>query len=169
MTAPTIVCGVDGSDNASAAVAFARILSEWLEWRLVLVHVAHAPVIAGAGLVPGSYDELGNIAREEGDELLDAVIDEHDLPRTVERLVEVGDRVEKLVAVSEQENADLLVVGAPGRGRIATALFGSVATGVLGVAPCPVAVVPKAVSMSWLVPRPSPGRSVPAVSIFSRD
>ena len=72
MPAPTIVCGVDGSDNASAAVSFARILSGWLDWRLVVVHVVDPPVIPGVSLVPGGYDELLESSKEQGVELVDA-------------------------------------------------------------------------------------------------
>jgi nucleotide-binding universal stress UspA family protein len=149
MPVATIVCGVDGSDNASAALRFAHALSDWLEARLVVVHVAELPVILGVSMIPGGYDELGDMARGQGDELLDAVLEENGLPPDVDARVELGRRVEALAGVCEDEHADLLVVGAPGRGRIATAVFGSVATGVVGSVSCPVAVVPEEAMRAW--------------------
>jgi nucleotide-binding universal stress UspA family protein len=143
---PTIVCGIDSSGNASAALAFAHILAGWLDWRLMVVHVAQVPVIPGVSMVPGGYEELRDNAREEGEELIEAVLESSGLPEDVERRVETGERVQKLVAVCEQEGAGLLVVGAPGRGWLATALLGSVATRLAGQAPCPVAIVPEGAS-----------------------
>ncbi len=148
MIAPTIVCGVDGSPRASRAVTFARILSDWLEWRLVLVHVADVPLIPGASAVPGAHDELRELGLAQGAELLDAVFDAHDLPESVERRVEIGGPVDMLSAVCEEEAADLLVVGSHGRGRIASALLGSVSMRVVPRAPCPVAIVHEGASVS---------------------
>jgi nucleotide-binding universal stress UspA family protein len=91
---------------------------------------------------------LRETALVQGQELLDAVVDTHDLPGTVERRVETGDRVERLIAVCEEEDADLLVLGSRGRGRIASALLGSVSMRVAPRASCPVAIVPEGASLS---------------------
>jgi nucleotide-binding universal stress UspA family protein len=123
-------------------------LSEWLEWRLVMVHVADVALIPGTSVVPGAHAELREIALAQGQELLDAVVDTHDLPGTVKRRVETGGRVEGLIAVCEDEDADLLVLGSRGRGRIASALLGSVSMRVAPRAPCPVAIVPEGASLS---------------------
>jgi nucleotide-binding universal stress UspA family protein len=144
----TIVCGVDGSASAAGAVTFARLLSEWLEWHLVVVHIAQVPMVPGASGIPSAHDELRDVALDEGDALLESVVEDHPLAASVERRVELGHPVEGLVAVCDEENADLLVVGSRGRGRIASALRGSVSTGVLGRASCAVVIVPESASIS---------------------
>jgi hypothetical protein len=72
-------------------------MSESLEWRLVVVHVANIPVAPGASIVPGAHRELRKIGLVQGDEFLDAVFEMYDLPRMVERRVEVGGRVAGLI------------------------------------------------------------------------
>ena len=144
----SIVCGVDGSPQAAGAVVFARILSDWLGWRLVLVHVTNVPVVPGASGVPGAYDELHESALADADELLDRTIEVLGLPEDAERRVELDDPIDGLVTACEEEDADLVVVGSHGRGRITSALLGSVSAGVVGRAPCPVAIVPERASLS---------------------
>lgn len=144
----SIVCGVDGSRNSEGAVVFARVLSEWLGWRLVLVHVAKIPLVPGASAIPHAYDELRAGAVAEATELLERVCDEVGLAEGIERRVEVGDPVERLIAVCGDEDADLLVLGSRGLGRIRSALVGSVSAAVAARAPCPVALVPARASLS---------------------
>jgi nucleotide-binding universal stress UspA family protein len=52
-----------------------------------------------------------------------------------------GDAVEEICAAARECDAALLVVGAQGWGPVRRLLFGSVSSGVLHDAPCPVLVV----------------------------
>ena len=57
-----------------------------------------------------------------------------------------GDTLTELVACADAHNVDLIVVGSPGRGVVASALLGSVARGVLGAAHRPVLITPPRVT-----------------------
>src|SRR5919109_3205698 len=58
--------------------------------------------------------------------------------------VETGDPAERLVAVASSENAELIVVGSDGGGALEAAAFGALSPRLVGMAPCPVVVVPAA-------------------------
>lgn len=127
--AEKIVCGVDDSEAARAAVSIASSLAALLARRLVLLHVAEqrrgAAVAAGP---PADPDEFEDGARRDAREhLLERLMHELGLAASVaERRVEVGDPSSVLLKVAEAEAAELIVVGTRGRGRLAAALLGSV-------------------------------------------
>jgi nucleotide-binding universal stress UspA family protein len=53
----------------------------------------------------------------------------------------VGDPAQEIITVAQDRQADLIVVGSRGRGRLAGLLLGSVAQKVISLAHCPVVVV----------------------------
>jgi nucleotide-binding universal stress UspA family protein len=53
-----------------------------------------------------------------------------------------GDVADSIIALAARENADMIVLGRRGRGRLAGLLLGSVSQKVVTLAPCVVAVVP---------------------------
>ncbi|MFI4995031.1 MAG: universal stress protein [Hyphomicrobiales bacterium] len=55
--------------------------------------------------------------------------------------VVIGDAAEQILANAKDSQADLIVMGSRGHGRLAGLLLGSVAQKVVGLAPCPVLVV----------------------------
>jgi nucleotide-binding universal stress UspA family protein len=59
-----------------------------------------------------------------------------------ERRVVSGFPAERLADLADEENAELIVVGSRGRGAFKAAFLGSVSTSLIGVARCPVLVVP---------------------------
>jgi len=63
-----------------------------------------------------------------------------------EQRVAVGLPAERLADLADDEDAELIVVGSRGRGRFKAAFLGSVSNDLLGVARCPVLVVPPGVS-----------------------
>ena len=52
-----------------------------------------------------------------------------------------GDPAQEIIAAAGDRQADLIVVGSRGHGRLAGLLLGSVAQKVVSLAPCPVVVV----------------------------
>lgn len=136
----SIVCGVDGSKAAATAVRFARTLSDQLGLRLVLVHVTEVPVVSPRA-ARHFFTELRTIALDAGDELLRWVCQTEGLSEEVVRRVELGKPAERLVAVSDEDEAELLVVGSRGRGPLRSVLLGSVSAGVARTARCPVAII----------------------------
>jgi nucleotide-binding universal stress UspA family protein len=146
----SIVCGVDGSADSRAALGVAASLAERLGARLVLAHVAElvlvpyaavggmgAAGIAARPMVPAKPDEQ----EEAGRRLLEQIIVELGL-QDAERRVVVGFPPERLADLADEENAELIVVGSRGRGRFKAAFLGSVSNSLVGVARCPVLIVP---------------------------
>ncbi len=148
--APTVVCGIDGTDQARCAARVAGGLARALGARLVLAHViaatgvvvptagpVGAPVGPPAGGPPGDAEDtearahalLGEVAAAAGAEDAERVV----LP--------FGDPVRRLGALAEGEGALLLVTGTRDEGALRDALTGSVSGRLAADAPCPVLVV----------------------------
>ena len=139
-----ILAGIDFSSVSRDIVDAAADLAEAYQVPLTLVHVA-APDPDFVGYDAGPQAVRDTRARELRDErnMLHSMADDlrsRGLSVTP-RLVH-GPTVETLLAEAGQAQADLLVVGSHGRGALWTEVLGSVSTGVLRHAPCPVLVVP---------------------------
>jgi nucleotide-binding universal stress UspA family protein len=59
-----------------------------------------------------------------------------------EQRVLIGYPAERLADLADEEGAQMIVVGSRGRGAFKAAFLGSVSTTLIGVARCPVLVVP---------------------------
>ena len=135
----TVVVGVDGSPASAAAVAWAARDAEHEGRRISVVHAC--------GL-PGALGDVDDIVVAErgvltaGRALARAAVVEIRVAGggvAAEEVVTIGDPTNVLVQASE--TAALLVVGARGRGSVASALLGSVSAAVARHAHCPVVVV----------------------------
>jgi nucleotide-binding universal stress UspA family protein len=150
---PKLVCGIDDSEPARAAVRVTTALSAALGKSTVLIHVVPRPI--GAVAAGGWYAYPHHLDREAvesaGEELLARVSAEFELPPETEGRVEIGAPATVLAEVAEDESVDLLVVGTRRRGWLATAFLGSVSAALVARAPCPVVVVPPDVRL-----RPGP-------------
>ena len=145
----SIVCGVDGSDDSKAALGVAADLADRLGARLVLANVAeyaHSPFATvgprGPGVVP--QVPLGDVLGEQlqaGEALVERMAEEADLQRAESRVVP-GFAAERLADLADEEDAEMIVVGSRGRGAFKAAFLGSVSTSLIGIARCPVLVVP---------------------------
>ncbi|HEY7560647.1 MAG TPA: universal stress protein [Gaiellaceae bacterium] len=145
----SIVCGVDGSPDSNAAVAVAARMADRLGARLVLAHVAE-PVLTYSHAVPfGGLSNAAPLAREElmaaqeesGARMLEDAARGAGITDAVHRLA-VGLPAEQLVEIADDEGAELIVVGSRGRGALKTAFLGSVSSSLVGIARCPVLIVP---------------------------
>ncbi len=144
----TIVCGVDGSSAARDAASAAARLADALGHELVLVHAVERPVGVGYSAhgrfldryaYPGpSEDPLAGAGRH----IVEGLAAELKLdPLTVQR-IEMGEPATVVIDVAETYGAELVVVGTRGRGKIASAVLGSVSSAVVSLSSCPVLVVP---------------------------
>ena len=145
----SIVCGVDGSADSEAALAVAAELAEGLGARLVLAHVTdHVPAYAAVGPMaamprPAPMAVIEGI-NETGARLVAEMAQAAGLEEAEQRVVS-GIAAERLADVADEQMADMIVVGSRGRGAFKAALLGSVSGELIGVARCPVLVVPKGV------------------------
>ncbi|WP_328474463.1 universal stress protein [Actinoplanes sp. NBC_00393] len=138
-----VIVGVDGSEGALAAVRWAAQYAAEVGEPLQVVHVAGASDTESVVLpVPVGVSNAGLRPGPSSDQILENAVDEAaghapDLEVTARTIS--GDAVPALVEVSAE--AGLLVLGSRDRGRLAAALFGSVADRVTADARCPVVVV----------------------------
>ena len=135
----TIVWATDGSELADGALETVVELARIHSSHIVAVHADErlrgrfggAPVLA-------DEDDLRDKIHEQVEHLRETGFD-------VELKFAVGSThpADELIAeAARQVDADLIVVGTHGRGVIGTAILGSIAKGLLHVAPCPVLAVP---------------------------
>lgn len=139
-----IVAGVDGSEQSNRAAGVAAALARVREATLVIVTVVRPPEgwwgIVGS---PPTAEALGDSLADAQRDVLDATVAALDLEgvdyRTRE---EIGDAAVQLVAVCEELDADLLVVGRRGSGLLRRMVVGSVANHLIHESTSPVLVVP---------------------------
>jgi nucleotide-binding universal stress UspA family protein len=154
--AGSIICGVDGSPESRAALRVAAQFADERGSTLILAHVAEparVPHAAGYADAAGFGEMGGPITMaeetESGEEaarrLLDRVAFDAGL-EGAERRIAIGHPAERLADLADEEDADLIVVGSRGRGALKAAFLGSVSSGLVGVARCPVVIVPPGAS-----------------------
>ena len=138
----TVVVGVDGSPEALRAVRWAVPEARRRQAVLQLVTALAWTEDPKVGLPALSKAPYGQYLREAAEKGLAAAADvatEVDPDVPVEREVVLGFPAGALLERSQ--SAELLVVGDHGRGRIASAVAGSVALSVAARSACPVVVV----------------------------
>jgi len=144
-----ILCGVDDSRHARAALRVAAQLAGQLEARLLAVHVVHtglaSPELPPAHplLVASALDA----AVDGGEALLERILAEEHVD--AERQVVHGFAADRLADLADDVGAELIVVGSRGRGAFKSAVLGSVSRELIGVARRPVVVVPAGAVDSW--------------------
>lgn len=140
-----VLAATDLSDPAQGALALADLYARQSGDSLVAMHVVdYSPVVVvpeafGPGIpIPVSEDEHQAILKAAGAKLAEAL---EKSGVKADRLIEEGSPCERIVAVAEQIEARLVVVGTAGGGGLRRMLLGSVAEDVLRLAPCSVLLV----------------------------
>ena len=143
-----IVAATDGSEAAGHAIDLAATLARTSDADLWIIHVA-------GGASDSSGEDVREYARCEhmrpGEAL--ATVSEEELSsagrlasgsgvRSVHTESPIGDPVDIIIRSALEKHADLIVVGADGRGRLTGLLLGSVSQKLVASAPCAVLVVP---------------------------
>lgn len=147
----SIVCGVDGSPDSQTALQVAARLAERLNLKLVVAQVAepaHVPYAAAAPFdgIAGRHALLEEIESQQkaAERLLEQVVAAAGVD--AEQRTAVGVPAERLAEIADDVDAELIVVGSRGRGAFKAAFLGSVSNSLVGVARCPVLIVPRAAS-----------------------
>jgi nucleotide-binding universal stress UspA family protein len=144
-----LLCCVDDSDGARAAVRVAKTLARKLALELVLVHVEPPADLAGVSAAPAGHERLVEEELEDGTALVARLARETGV-EDAGRRVEVGPTAKAIVAICEKERAELVVLGSHGRAGFRAAVLGSVSGEVAAAAPCPCLVVPPTVERPFL-------------------
>jgi nucleotide-binding universal stress UspA family protein len=137
-----VVVGMDGSEHAYAALAFAaeEAALRGAALRIVCAWDFPTSMSMDMGLVPGIFEGF----REEADLIAaQSLKTVAELQPGVSAEVKVLEGHPAMVLLEQSEEATLLVVGSRGRGGLAGMLLGSVSRHVIHQASCPVTVVRK--------------------------
>ncbi|MEO8697936.1 MAG: universal stress protein [Acidimicrobiales bacterium] len=141
--APTsIVVGVDGSSNSTAALQWAARRASASGATVHAVYVWRFPPIAVAPVPLGMGVPPPEIIEKAAAEELAGFIAAAELPGDVRVVPTIREGSPAAVLLEESRHADLLVVGARGHEGFVGLLLGSVATAVAHHATCPIAVIP---------------------------
>lgn len=138
-----ILCPVDFSPAAKRAVGFALDLAAQGDASVTFVHVlewlAEGKPRAHAHFDVSAYREY--MKEDALDQMQALIADAGRTPPGTEPRVVVGRAYREILRIAAEETADLIVMGAQGRGGPGLTLFGSTTEQVVRAAPCPVLTV----------------------------
>ena len=136
-----VVVGVDGSPESKVAVDWAARDASLRGAPLKLVHVLNPPIVMAFPEVPMPSGYL-DWQESQGRAVLDAAIaTAREAAADIDVSAEMISGPSIPTMVEQSREAALLVVGCRGRGALARGLLGSVSTGLVHHAFCPVAVI----------------------------
>jgi nucleotide-binding universal stress UspA family protein len=143
VTFKRILCPVDFSPSSLQGVGFALDLVRQADGRVTLLSVLEwlaeeEPRSLAHFNVP---EFRSHMARDTEDQLRALVADEPQTRSAIDTLVVFGRAHRQILRVAEEQSADLIVMGAQGRGGMSLALFGSTTQQVVRGATCPVLTV----------------------------
>lgn len=140
----TIIVGVDGSEGGYRAAEQAVSIARQTGAKLILATVVRPPEgWWGIGGAPPTPEALSTALVEGQKEILEETVTQLGLDGVdYETLQELGDPANRLIAVCEERNADLMVIGRRGAGLVERVILGSVADRICHHSPCPVLLVP---------------------------
>lgn len=138
-----ILLPVDGSDCSLRALDHLQLHVSWFR-EVPEIHLLHVqpPIPIGRVQSHIGKETLHDYYREESQIHLSAAqakLDAAELFHTTH--IHVGQPAEVIARMATEINADLIVMGAHGRGVIGSMLMGSVATRVMHLVACPVLLV----------------------------
>lgn len=152
-----IVAATDGSDTADRAIDFAADLASKFSVDLVLTHVISASSTlapAGPGLAHPASDlraptrventSLSEVFTDAANDILAKATGRAEArgARRTHTEVRAGEPAEMILSVAKEHEADVIVLGKRGRGRLAGLLLGSISQKVMMLARCAVIIIP---------------------------
>jgi len=144
MALTTIIAGCDLSVPSDHALERAIAIAERHRAKIVLVH-AQADEATGGATDNALIAQLGEVSAavraEEAVRLANKLAEIQARGLVAAVISRIGPADEVLAAAARDEHADLIVVGTHGHTGVARFLLGSVATGIVRVAPCDVLIV----------------------------
>jgi nucleotide-binding universal stress UspA family protein len=138
-----ILVPVDGSDSSVLAARYAVALAEMAGAEVLLMHaVVSLPYLQhSGGDVLDTYVEEAKRYTEMWFGQVKDMATKRNVRTTSEVVLEVESIVDVIVNYAKSHNADLVVIGSRCRAGLKRFLLGSVASGVVSHAPCPVMIV----------------------------
>lgn len=135
----TIVIGLDGSDDAAAAIPTAVELAKAGGGTVVIAHVVERIAAKGdMAPVEPNIEEIKKQIDAEAEKIKGEGVD----ARVETTTVVLGGPAHSIEEIAQQAGADLIVVGSKGRSALTGLLLGSVPDRLLRISSRPVLVVP---------------------------
>lgn len=143
---PAIIVGVDGRPAAHAALLWATETAARRGEQLRIVHGLGMPMVTGTYSRAERY-QADEDTRQAGRRLLDESVEHARGARPELDIATIlAPEEAPVVLLNEARNGDVIVVGSRGLGAIRAIMLGSVSVKTSANAPCPVIVVPEAVT-----------------------
>jgi nucleotide-binding universal stress UspA family protein len=141
----TIVCGVTDCEEGRGALELAVELSQRLDLRLVLAHVAEGfASINGTDADPENESVTMKANRRGGEVLLARLAREYGVGDSAECRVAVGDPALLVGQIAAEEAADVILVGSRARRWPRRGLDSRLAEGLGSETPVPILIAPPA-------------------------
>jgi nucleotide-binding universal stress UspA family protein len=156
----TIVCGVTDTAPGREALTTAVALSERLGLRLVLAHIAEGigPIEDGDGDIDGAESVTMKASRVGALRIVERLAAEFGVAESAERRSAVGDPAALLGQIAAEEAADVILIGARGRGRLRRGLESRFARQLEAETPVPVLIAPSRARVTKSLVRHRSGR-----------
>jgi len=135
-----VLVAVDGSEYSMNAAEYAISITKAYSSQLIALHVVTSDVSTIASTFSPQMEEIKKNAQEFFDKIRRKGDTNSDIPLRTE-LIASSSVVGGIIDFAEKENIDLIVVGTRGRSGLKRLLLGSVASGVVNYAHCPVMIV----------------------------
>lgn len=139
MTFKKILFAVDRDPVTARAAEVGVDLARQLGAEMAFVHVIDTTTDISAET--WTTTELLGVAEQQAEKLVARYRQRLSLAETATEFIVTGSPADEIVAAAKDWKADVVVIGSHGRGRVHSALLGSVAEAVTRHAPCPVLVV----------------------------
>lgn len=134
-----VLVAVDGSEYSMNAAEYAISIAKEYGSQLIALHVITSDVSTIASTFSPQMEEIKKNAQEFFDKIRHKGESNWDIPLRTE-LIASSSIVGGIIDFAEKENIDLIVVGTRGRSGLKRLLLGSVASGIVNYAHCPVMI-----------------------------
>ena len=138
-----IIVPVDSSEHSIRAIEFAMSMCNQVNGEIVLVNIQPNYFTTPNVHRLVSKKDIEEYIQESSQQVLNKALESLTNTDLIgEKLTRVGDPKLEITNLAKEYNAYSIVMGSRGLGPIKGAVLGSVSTGVLQLAPCPVVIVP---------------------------
>ena len=136
-----VLVAVDGSEYSMNAAEYAISITRQYGSELIALHVITSDVSTVASVFLPQMDEIKKNAQEYFDKIRRKGEEASGDIQLRTELISSPSVVGGIIDFAEKENIDLIVVGTKGRSGLKKLLLGSVASGIVNYAHCPVMIV----------------------------
>lgn len=143
-----ILIAVEDSPYSELAVNYGVLLAHNLGSKIILVHADEIPIASSytadplLNESPAMIPELMNIQEEASKNLFKRLIEQHGKKVEISTYTRIGRAQDEILAVAEECNADLIILGTHGRTGFDHFISGSVSESVARRSKCPVLIIP---------------------------